>query len=439
MIKVCDAIMGSGKSESAISYIKEHPDQKFIYVTPYLPEATRIRLSCLPIEIVEPEEKYYYKEDREDDEYWRAFEVAKRTKVMHTAKLISEGKNVATTHQAFMYYTPEMLRNIRDQHYTLIIDEDMQVISLFKAHPEDLDIAVSGGIVKEDRDVFTLGDTEYRCGVYYGMVRLLKSRVLEKVSVNAIDATMTFWVLPDEFLRAFDDIFILTYMFEGQALYNLLKMSNMAFEYIGIRHDDTGYHFDPNGVYMPEYAKHLIEKIHIVQDPKLNNIGNKRTALSLSWMQSHPDEMQELACHIYNFFHNKTPGDGKHRIWTTYKKMKPKLTRAGYTRRFVVLNQKSTNEFADCNCLAYVANIFLNPGYKTYYSRHGLSINEDLYALSTMVQWIFRSAIRKGEEIWVYVPSRRMRTLLENWLAELAKGGEADERHQREVQAVLVG
>ncbi len=33
-IKVCDAIMGSGKSSAAISYMNEHPNQKFIYITP---------------------------------------------------------------------------------------------------------------------------------------------------------------------------------------------------------------------------------------------------------------------------------------------------------------------------------------------------------------------------------------------------------------------
>lgn len=42
MIKVCDAIMGSGKSSAAITYMNEHPDDKFIYITPYLNEVKRI-------------------------------------------------------------------------------------------------------------------------------------------------------------------------------------------------------------------------------------------------------------------------------------------------------------------------------------------------------------------------------------------------------------
>ena len=33
-----------------------------------------------------------------------------------------------------------------------------------------------------------------------------------------------------------------------------------------------------------------------------------------------------------------------------------------------------------------------------------------------MLQWIWRSRIRKGENINIYIPSMRMRQLLKNWL-----------------------
>ena len=35
-----------------------------------------------------------------------------------------------------------------------------------------------------------------------------------------------------------------------------------------------------------------------------------------------------------------------------------------------------------------------------------------------MLQFIWRSAIRNGEEIWVYIPSIRMRSLLKKWIQE---------------------
>ena len=36
--------------------------------------------------------------------------------------------------------------------------------------------------------------------------------------------------------------------------------------------------------------------------------------------------------------------------------------------------------------------------------------------IGEMVQWIYRSQIRNGKPITVYVPSRRMRELLIDWL-----------------------
>lgn len=49
--------MGSGKSSSAITYMNEHPDERFIYITPYLEEATRIAEACKGMKFFEPQRK----------------------------------------------------------------------------------------------------------------------------------------------------------------------------------------------------------------------------------------------------------------------------------------------------------------------------------------------------------------------------------------------
>lgn len=43
-------------------------------------------------------------------------------------------------------------------------------------------------------------------------------------------------------------------------------------------------------------------------------------------------------------------------------------------------------------------------------------MDAELYALSEMLQWIWRSRIRNGEEINIYVASKRMRGLLIRWM-----------------------
>lgn len=43
---------------------------------------------------------------------------------------------------------------------------------------------------------------------------------------------------------------------------------------------------------------------------------------------------------------------------------------------------------------------------------------EEQFALSEMIQFIWRSAIRDNKPIKLYIPSVRMRNLLEKWIEE---------------------
>ena len=64
---------------------------------------------------------------------------------------------------------------------------------------------------------------------------------------------------------------------------------------------------------------------------------------------------------------------------------------------------------------------------RQFYELHGIEVDEDTYALSIMVQWIWRSAIRDGQEVYLYIPSSRMRNLLINWMNEITSGGDTNE------------
>ena len=46
----------------------------------------------------------------------------------------------------------------------------------------------------------------------------------------------------------------------------------------------------------------------------------------------------------------------------------------------------------------------------------GSKMDLNLYALSEMVQFIWRSRIREGGEVQLYIPSKRMRNLLVRWM-----------------------
>ena len=64
----------------------------------------------------------------------------------------------------------------------------------------------------------------------------------------------------------------------------------------------------------------------------------------------------------------------------------------------------------------YFCNIFFNPVIKKFFETRNIKMNEDLYSLSELIQWIYRSRIRNGGKINLYIPSKRMRQLLIDWL-----------------------
>ena len=80
------------------------------------------------------------------------------------------------------------------------------------------------------------------------------------------------------------------------------------------------------------------------------------------------------------------------------------------------MNSRATNKYRDRASVVYPVNRYLNPFVKNFFTSNHIAIDEEGFALSEMLQFIWRSAIRDGHEIWIYIPSIRMRRLLKEWI-----------------------
>ena len=413
MVRVCDAIMGNGKTESSITYMNEHADRKYIYITPYLEEAARIRESCPQLHFIEPSDNI-----REYD----------FKKCNHTIALIEEGRNIATTHQSFKRYTPSTLEKIREHGYTLIIDENVDVLEKIDVNSDDVQIAVEAGYIVYDNGAYRLTGKDYSGSMYRNLFNTMRARELVRIE-DTTDTAFFYWMISPALITAFREVFILTYLFEGQSLHHLLEIYNIPYERIGIHRDEDGtFRFGEYPGYTPEYVKHLKEKIHILDNTKMNEIGDDYYAMSKNWFTAGGENVVQLKRNLANCFKHvfgDTPAED--RLWGSFNDAFHVMKGKGYTKNFLTFNAKSTNKYRNCRALAYITNIFMNTAERRFYASHGIDADQDLYALSIMVQWLWRSAIRDGGEIWVYMPSRRMRTLLQNWIDSLTtEGGEAD-------------
>ena len=266
-IKVCDAIMGSGKSSSAINYMNEHPQQKYIYITPYLEEAVRIRKSCPALNFREPSGKI------------PEFEFKK---YKHTLGLISSGENITSTHNMFLRYSDDMIDLIKKHNYVLIIDEAVEVLRPSGITKSDMQLLEKAGWVTKDNDIIRLSPSfDYEGGFANEIVALSKGNRLVDMPGDGYGNLYYYWLFSKDIFMAFKDVIVLTYLFEAQTMKYYFDMTNIQYEKIGIRYDKkNGYHFCDEMKYVPEYTKTLSEKIHIFDNDKLNAIGNAKTALS---------------------------------------------------------------------------------------------------------------------------------------------------------------
>lgn len=408
MIYVCDALMGQGKSSAAIRYMNEHKDRKFIYISPYLDESTRIKNGCPDLDFVEPNRLTEYE----------------GSKLKHTFALINEGKNIATTHQAFKNYTEETLEAIRRHHYTMIIDESLDILETCNIDEGDMELLLDANYISFDGTRYQMEKDDYSGRAFRDIFWYLKARHITQIE-SETEKKLFYWILSPELLLAFDNVFILTYLFEGQSLHSFMKIYDIGYESIGVRKVGDEYEFCKEAGNKPEYAYHIRDMIEIVDNEKLNAIGEEETALSKSWFQKNArTATKQLKNNIYNVFNNIwEDSEAGERMWSTFKISKELLKGKGYTNGFGVLNLKSSNKYRNRKYLVYACNIYMNVAEKTFYEKNGIKVNDELYALSIMLQWIWRSAIRDGQKIYIYLPSSRMRRILNNWMDSLTEGG----------------
>lgn len=408
MVHICDAIMGSGKTQSSISYMNEHSDQKFIYITPYLDEANRIKVGCPKLKFVEPKNLPKY-------------ELSKRK---HTAALIKSGKNITTTHAAFRSYDEDMLNDIRNLGYTLIVDEDLSMMEEYQVSSYDVQILIDLGYVKIVDGLCAVTDKEYKGEVFRDILQYIRDRNV--ITVHTGEKTRIFyWVLSKELVEAFNDVIILTYLFEASDLYNYFQINDIDFDYIGIKsYGDNIYKYCSYPGDTPEYVSTIEDKIHIMDDERLNDVGCEKYSLSLRWFDRYGDDAEQLRKNIETCYKTRWKDISSSDImWSTYKTYEEYLCPRGLKRSFVPFNIKATNELRDKTHLIYAVNIYKNVSEKIYYRNNGLEVDDDKYALSIMIQWIWRSAIRDGQEIYLYIPSRRMRKLLTDWMIDVRERG----------------
>lgn len=395
-IRVVDARMGRGKTSAASGYMAYYKDKKhFLYITPYLTEVDRICESC----------------DFEQPDSDRMSKLAELKGLMH------KRKNIAATHSLYYLMDDEALDIAKNAGYCLIIDESIETVRKVNVTSKDADIIKSSLAVKDENGYIHWLDSDYS-----GKFDQYKE-MADTGSLYDIDSTMLCIMRP-EMITSFSEVIMMTYLFGGQ--YQKAYLDYFGFEYQICGIDDSdGYTFtDLPDAPPPLDYKNLIK---IVDDPKMNAVGDAKYSLSANWYKSRSRDNQEIKVlrnNLNTFFRRRSSSKSCEQLWTCFKSDAHKLfgPKGRFSSSFLQMSARATNEYRGRYCLAYMVNRFVDPNIGKFFANRGITVDIDEYALAEMLQWIWRGSIRDNKPIELYIPSRRMRKLLLDWIDKTSKG-----------------
>lgn len=396
MIYFCDEVMGSGKTTAAIKAINTAPvEQKFMFVTPYLSEVARIKEGCAEKEFCEPVEGF-------------------DCKTADLERLIDVQANIVTTHALFTMMPLEYLEKIRETGYVLFLDEALEPMEpLTGIDPLDAEYVTDKLIrINEDSSVEWIASEKYHG--QFTFLRNMCDKGYLRGAVSDEGAACFVHILPTAYFTSFKDVVIMTYLFSGQILKNYLNIEKLPYKRLFLNYKEQMFASKREGTFRRDYRP----LITILDNPRMNAIGDKKTALSHSWYAR--NDLKQVSNNLNNFFKNMMKSPANSRLWTVFADCKEEVGGSRYSKSFLACNTRATNEYKDRTVLAYLVNRYRNPFFVRYFRYYGVETNNDIFALSEMLQWLWRSALRDGKHITLYIPSKRMRDLLKAWLDFMA-------------------
>lgn len=410
-VTIIDALCGKGKTSYSVQLMNTpndiiFGDKKYIFVTPYLEEIERVIDSVNDMK--EPTNKN-----------------EKGSKTEGLRQLVLQGSNIACTHELFKLVDSELFELIKEQEYTLILDEAISVVNPINISKGDLNLLTKNNtmIINEDDSVMWQ-DEEYK-GKFDEIKTLCKNKILYYYN------SFLFWTLNPLAFKSFEEVIVLTYLFEGQTLKYFFDLHNIEYEMKSVIKNDAGkYELVEYNKYLDE-REDIAKRLNVYEDKgksKFNSnfiVKDSKFTLSSSWLIKADNTIKtrfkkNLESYIKN---NKAKTNDV--FWTTKKSLaksfKNKYTTYNENKKcnFVPLNIRATNKYKDCTYCAYLFNRFMNPLEKRFFKSKGIEVNEDVLAVSDLIQFLFRGCIRKqdsNEVLNVYLPSKRMRKLLEDYL-----------------------
>lgn len=409
-IEVLDAIMGSGKTTGIIEWMLDHPNNKYLYVSPLLHEVEeRIPSECESLGFVAPNTEQH------------------NTKGEHLLELLKGGHNVSFTHSLFTSLSREHLYWIDLQNYVLIIDEEIDFIEPYKGRDyktaDILTLEKSGHIrVNEEslgRVEWTWDEDAFVEGGNYTKLRRMCD--LEMLHCSKRSREMMVLHLPIALIGVSERTIVLTYLFEGSVMSRFMAMKGVTvkpFTEAKLKKTEA------------QVKQEACERIEIFRTRTTHKVRNYNLTYSWYTQRATEEQLKKVQNAIVSACRKGSADDV---IYTLPKEMlygnpsvaksrrKAKIRPNGYSKEqcFLYCGTRATNEYAKRTVLVHAYNRYPQQTVNAYLTDYWLPVDSDNFALAEMIQWVWRSNIRDSHsksKVYLCILSRRMEGLFKEWL-----------------------
>jgi hypothetical protein len=342
------------------------------------------------------------------------------------------GKNIATTHEMYERLVP-MIRDGLLDDYDIIIDEVPKVVEMVTSKSKTsiqefyldagyLDVDATTGLVRptmkwwQNRD--EVSDT-------------LSPKILTYAETGCLylqEGKMFIWALPQSILTGGRSVTVMTYKSEGSMLLAYLRKLGLPY---AISNDNSS-----EEDFREKAAKLItIEDIPALSKTNFSHTGQVKGMSSSSYAAKVARSLKNLkerklvGIDINNILltsmkdawikaANDNNRDAKDGDETTKKNSKPGVFAKGSRMKdvnWIANTTRGTNDYMYCSHLIYLYDQNINP-FLARWLGDSTQAFKDAYALTELIQWVWRSRVRRGEPVTLYLPSPRMRRLFEEWL-----------------------
>ena len=401
-VTIRDYPCGSGKTTSMIEGFRS--DRKYLVIVPLLTEVDRV---------VEWSKSTPFQQPHANDN-------DTSTKTESLESMVLQGQNIAATHSLFERLVPLARQGLLSD-YDITIDEVPEVVRSVssKSKVSIEEFYLNTGYMTVDTKTGLVRPTNKWWSMRDDVDDTLSTTILNYANTGCLyllEGHLFIWAMPRELLTAGRTTTILTYKSEGSVLSSYLKRLDVSVEVANDNQCEEAF------------RKKAAELITIKDIPALSRLSLSHSG-QLAGM-SKLNYCRTVVNALKNLRGRQLKDVPAEDILITctkdgwYKKGNVDVAGpfASGSKLFQGANwvakvTRGTNDYAHCSHLIYLYDQHMNP-YVARWLEDNSRAFDDAYALTELIQWVWRSRVRKGQPITLYLPSPRMRQLMEEWLSD---------------------